>query len=131
MMTSIVFYICVKINTVWVSRLGGLQRLERGKRGGRALPVPDLPGSLSTMFNWRPGLAGGVLSRAVSTEWYGRAAVTLELLARELHTLLIAPEIKEDAMPCSLLLGEENKKGRRGEEEMRRLPAQCRGKTRP
>lgn len=27
MMTSIVFYICVKINTVWASRLGGLKRL--------------------------------------------------------------------------------------------------------
>lgn len=77
------------------------------------MPVRDSPGSLSTMFNWRPGpgLADGVLSRAVSAEWCGRAAATLELLAREPHTLLIAPEIKEDAMPCTLLLEEENEKG--------------------
>lgn len=86
------------------------------------------------MFNWRPGpgLADGVLRRAVSAEWCGRAVATLELLAREPHTLLIAPEIKEDAMPCTLLLEEENEKETGREGEMRRLPAQCRGrKVRP
>jgi len=45
---------------------------------------------------------------------------------------LIAPEIKEDAMPCTLLLREENEKGRHGGRERERervmpwLPAHCR-----
>ncbi len=58
MMISIVFYICVKINTVWASRLVGLQRLWGEKEGTsprRAPIVHELPDSLSTVFNWRPG----------------------------------------------------------------------------
>lgn len=54
---------------------------KEGASPRRAPLVHELPDSLSTVFNWRPGprLADGVLSGAVSAERYGRAAAMLEL----------------------------------------------------